>query len=74
MSLENVTDKQHWIYRLAILLMILNEGGDDAHSGNESESSLVKLSFVNENDEQSLKFSIVTKKQKCTENVSKILN
>ena len=54
--------------------MILNEGGDDAHSGNESESSLVKLSFVNKNDEQSLKFSIVTKKQKCTENVSKILN
>ena len=50
MSFNSILDKQCWIYRLAMILMILNDDDDDS---NESECPRLKqLSFVEEKSDE----------------------
>ena len=49
MSFNNVYDKQCWIYRLAMILMIVHDNDNDGD--NQKNGQFKKLSFVDEKDE-----------------------
>ena len=59
MSFNDVFDKQCWIYRLAMILMISSDGDEDG--GDETFSNFKQLSFVDEKEDELLNGLFISK-------------